>query len=343
MIDPFDFDEGTSNRVERDYLNRPKIWIDCPDSGEMVLWYDLIRKETREIAKCVAGRTLGKKAPRSVKCQKCNGKGRRLVSFARCTTFVDALEDTTSVSKWRARVQLIGLALDTKFGLMNKVESLLDADFDDKATRDALNKVAEQAFLIGDRAEKSQRGTNLHALSEYVDASLDLPAAMPDRFGELRPVTAQDRADMGAWVKIVKKFGLVFDSSECFVVNDEYRTAGTYDRRGRITKTPDGNPFCKFCDRPTIMDLKTGRVDYGAGKIAQQLAVYANASDYDPATGTRTPQDVCTHVGLVINLPQGTGQAKALCVDLVEGYKAVALSAQVREHRNISKKWLVEL
>jgi hypothetical protein len=89
-----------------------------------------------------------------------------------------------------------------------------------------------------------------------------------------------------------------------------------------------------------VGDLKTGRIDYGAGKIAQQLAVYANSKDYDPATGGRADQDVCTHYGIVVHLPQGTGEASVHVVDLVAGWEAVKLSSQVREHRRMAKGML---
>ena len=94
------------------------------------------------------------------------------------------------------------------------------------------------------------------------------------------------------------------------------------------------------CVQPHILDLKTGRLDYGAGKIAQQLAVYANSKDYDPETGERSDQDVCTHYGIVVHLPQGTGEATVHVVDLVAGWEAVKLSSQVREHRRMSSKML---
>jgi hypothetical protein len=88
------------------------------------------------------------------------------------------------------------------------------------------------------------------------------------------------------------------------------------------------------------LDLKSGSVEYGGSKMPQQLAIYARGVEYDPDTGARTPQEVCTHRGIIVNLPAGTGDAVCHVADLEAGWESVQLSREVRKHRNESRSHL---
>lgn len=321
--------EETFGGVRRTADGRPYIVSPCPDARTGV------GVTVGTAAQCVAGRVPGARDGRTKACPACKGKGFVEKAYVRVTSFVGVLDDRSNLERWRQRTTLVGLAVDHDL-----TTALLSADPDDKVELDA---IAEEAFEIGEGHAAARKGTDLHRLTEYVDRGQPLPGALTDRdTGEVRPVTTQDRADMAAWCWAVKDLGLEFVGSERFVVCDRYRTAGTYDRRVRITRPwgrefwPGDRSFCDQCERPVILDLKTGRIDYGAGRIAMQLAVYANSDDYDPVTGDRSPQDVCPHRGLVVHLPQGTGEATVWVADLERGWQAVALAAEVREHRRTS-------
>jgi hypothetical protein len=145
---------------------------------------------------------------------------------------------------------------------------------------------------------------------------------------------------MAAYARARDRHRLRFTDAEVFVVQDELKIGGTFDRRAIW---PAHAEFCGCSADAVIFDLKTGRVDYGQGKICQQLGVYAHSQRYSPETGERSPLDVCQKYGLVMHLAQGTGEARLMTVDLVEGWRAVAVSASVREHRRISKGWLMDL
>jgi hypothetical protein len=275
---------------------------------------------------CGTGRVAGKTA-KGKQCPKCKGKGWIEKLYHRASSFGDLLYDRRNLEKWKLRIVLTGLGVEKRL-----LASLERTSPDDK---EMLNEIADRAFELGDGYAKAQKGTDLHTLTEYVDKGWPLPEALVDReTGQERPVTLQDRADLAAWQRVAESLSLQFSGIECFVVNDEYEIGGTYDRRTFIS------PEICQCYRPLILDLKTGRIDYGAGKIAQQLAIYANSKDYDPETGERSDQDVCTHYGIVVHLPQGTGEATVHVVDLVAGWEAVKLSSQVREHRRMSKNML---
>ena len=299
-------------------------------------------------ALCVDGRTEGSRGPLSKQCERCKGKGYVEELYTRCTTFVSAMEERTQLELWKMRTVLVGVAAGPS-SLLAELMLLTPED------REALDRLANQAVELGDGYLKARKGTDLHTLSEYVDQGRPLPDLLTDwETGQERPVTLQDRADMAAYKRLTEMDGIIENwqlfmiASEKFVVNDEFKIGGTYDRLVSFLPQWEHQEgmqpgICpEECGKPMILDLKTGRVDYGAGKIAQQLAVYAHSDDYDPATGQRTPQDVCQHKGIVIHLPQGTGEATVLIVDLVEGWERVKLSSRVREHRRTEKALLTE-
>ena len=306
-------------KVRRSKDGRPYVKQTCPDRHLHII--DMLNLD--------GFRVVGKRPGTTKQCPKCKGKGYVEKLYTRCTSFVGVLEDKSTVEKWRLRVTLTGLRLDDSL-----ITELTVTEPDE---RERLDEIAEQAFTAGDGYVKAQKGTDLHLLTEYVDKGWDLPASLTDfETGQERPVTLQDRADLAAWLRVKENLSWFSVAMECFVVQDDYEIGGTYDRLGM--PSPPTNPCSECPDHtPMILDLKTGRIDYGAGKMAQQLAVYANSRDYDPETGERSDQDVCTHFGLVVHLPQGTGEATVHVVDLVAGWADVKLSDQVRNHRREQK------
>ena len=102
--------------------------------------------------------------------------------------------------------------------------------------------------------------------------------------------------------------------------------AGTFDRlvrhRGRLT----------------IADVKTGSIEWGMGRIAMQLAVYAHGQHYDPLTHQRTTLGgVDLETALVIHLPAGQGVCELVPVDIAKGWAAIPLAQQIRAWRQA--KW----
>jgi hypothetical protein len=305
-------DSVDPSKVRRSKDGRPYVKRPCPDGLR---------------SGCEEGYIEGKRAGTKKQCPKCKGKGYVEKLYHRASSFGDLLYDRRNLEKWKLRIVLTGLGV--KKGLLASLERTSPDD------KEMLNAIADEAFELGDGYAKAQKGTDLHTLTEYVDKGWPLPEALVDPVtGQERPVTLQDRADLAAWQRVTEALSGATEGSERFVVQDEYEIGGTYDRKVSL-----GQRFCE-CGGSLVLDLKTGRIDYGAGKIAQQLAIYANSKDYDPATGERIDQYVCTHYGIIVHLPQGTGEATVHVVDLVAGWEAVKLSSQVREHRRMSKNML---
>ncbi|AOQ26930.1 exonuclease [Streptomyces phage Rana] len=271
------------------------------------------------------------------------GKPKALV---RTTTFIDCIEDKSSLVDWGKRMVLVGA---------QKRPSLLDAvaelDPNDSADKKKLNALAERALDISGANDKREKGTHLHDLSEYVDRGEQIPSH----------ATQQDLEDMMAYMMATAP--LTVHSVEQFVVCSQLGVGGTFDRTyGYEGLDPDG----KLVSGRFIGDLKTGSVEYGGLKMAMQLAIYSRAKKYDhtlfPAPNREAdekafqkwkktevsaeeiaqaytvPEPVNQDWGIIVHLPSGEGVCNLYWVDLNVGWKAAQLALTIREMRSLSRK-----
>ncbi|MDG4783232.1 hypothetical protein O7614_26585 [Micromonospora sp. WMMD961] len=258
-------------------------------------------------------------------------------AYTRVTTYIDCLEDKSNLGHYDERYVLAGVALQPT--MLNRVMGLNPDDSEDKKV---YKQVAARAKATAGQQNKADRGSHLHDLSEYVDRGEALPAC-----------SEADVRDMAAY-KIATAM-LDVKHIEQAVVVDENKTAGTPDRVSEYDGLdPDGEPAGNL-----ITDLKTGSVEYGAQKMAMQLADYSRGKLYDPS---RFPVDVEDEVafaawkkteftaeqaaaayselpnvnqrwGLIVHLPAGTGQCTVYWINLAEGWRGVELAGKVREWR----------
>lgn len=274
--------------------------------------------------------------------------GGKAVPHIRTTTFIDCLEDKSSIADWRARGTMISAM---KFPDVAK--EALHLDPNDAEDKRKLNALAERLFDMGGFNDKREKGTHLHSLSELVDAGIPLPEGLPD--GDLE--------DMAAYM--METVNLTVIKAEQMVVVNELPTAGTPDRVSVFDGIgPDGEALLAN----VITDLKTGDVSYGQLKIAAQLATYARGKFYNhtvfPAVDTSDkkawtawkklehdpelaataysplPDDVSRDWGIVINLRPGSGEATLYWVDLRIGWEAALMAKQIRALRSQSGKAL---
>lgn len=273
-------------------------------------------------------------------------EGGKAVAHIRTTTFIDALEDKTNIAKWSNRGVLIGA---TKFPEIAK--PALKMDPEDSKDKQKLNVLSEKLLDMAGWNWKREKGTELHELSEMVDAGVPLSEKLPE----------DDFEDMAAY--LMATMGLTVVKSEQMVVVNELPTAGTPDRVSRFCGI---GPDDKMLDGHVITDLKTGSIEYGQLKIAAQLATYARGELYDhtifPQVDTADkkafakwkklkfpavlaemaykplPADVSRDWGIVINLRPGSGEATLHWVDLRIGWEAALLAKEVRRLRSKSGK-----
>jgi len=216
------------------------------------------------------------------------------VAYRRCTTFIDVLADRSALERWKQRKTAIGLA--ARKDLLLRVQT-------SKNDNKTLDKVCEWALQAAGSDSSANIGTAIHELTEQIDR------------GETPEIPEAFAKDIQAYLHAVKHMTMA--AIEVFVVNDDLKVGGTFDRIVVVGR-----------DR-IVADLKTGSITFDAGKIAMQLAVYANSHEYNIETGERTPLNVNLEHGNVIHLPQGEGRCSILDADLVEGWVGAQLAADV--------------
>lgn len=221
--------------------------------------------------------------------------GGKPVAYTRCTRFVGVLEDTYNLGLWQQR--MVALGLSQRPDLMLGVTAARD----DKG---ALDRLCADAAEAAKAHEKATIGTALHALAEQADRGRDL-GVVPDAYV----------ADLAAYADATA--ALQATAIEQFCVQDWLRVGGTPDRVVRLGR------------KRYIADIKTGSIEYGIGKIAMQLAVYARSRPYDPATGARSDHGAELDRGIIIHLPAGTGTCTLWWVDLLAGWEAVKVARAV--------------
>lgn len=292
----------------------------------------------------------------------------KLVPHTRMTTFIDVLDDKTQLDKWKQRTVLAGAAiLDVqgkedpevipiiqrsvdaaltfeqivkKLDKSDRKNQLSDgeyaATFDaaEKAYKRELDALASEALEVGGAHVKADHGTELHRLTQvYDELGMEALLAENPSPADLRDVVAYTEA-MEA-IGITKKEVLAVEQR---VVLRDRKVTGTFDRGLRykpLLRDANGKPTGERATRSAkvVGDLKTGRVDYGAGKINMQIAGYALGEGYDPESHEFTKLGYSTKVGLLIHLPAGTGTCTIWEVDLSKGIEGLKLADLVRAWR----------
>jgi hypothetical protein len=243
--------------------------------------------------------------------------GGKPIAYTRCTTFVGVLEDQYNLMLWKQRQTARGLSLRPDLQL--RVVSLgpQPDDTDEAAAKKwkkAMDGVCQQALDAAASDSAANIGTALHALTDRLDRGLDLGI-----------VPAEYKPHLAAYEVATRNLTAV--GIEQFVVLDDLKVGGTFDRLLMI----DGHGDKRF-----IGDTKSGKnLAYGMQKIAMQLAVYAHAQLYDPATGARSSLgSIDLDRAVVIALNAKTGKCELLWVDIAIGWEDVQLAVQVRASRS---------
>lgn len=268
---------------------RPWIWNEDADPEKVKAWDDSGRKPSKKPTK------MGR-------------------FYTRTTTFVDAIDDKTTLSDWKIRNTVLGMA--GKQTLIS--DALAVEDPESKEGKQTLTRIANKAQEFVDADMGAKEGDALHLLTEDYHVKGD-PGFVPPH---LEPA-------FDAYVEIMEDFEVVM--CEVFVAIDEFGVAGTLDRL----------MICKKTGKLVIGDLKSGRVDYGLPKMGRQIAGYSRGRIYNPKTFQRTPlqwdgQDVDLDLGYIIHVPikekAGT-HAQMIPMDLNVGWGEWPLCQQIREAR----------
>ena len=240
--------------------------------------------------------------------------GGKAIAYTRCTTFVGALEDTYNLGQWQQRMVARGLAV--RGDLLARVASLGPQPEDDekaKGWKATLNALVDDAREAAAASSAANIGTALHEFTEAYDTGrLDLST-----------VPAMYRPHMDAYARATDKLRAV--EVERFLVQDDLKIGGTTDRILRVEGREDLGLV--------IGDVKTGSIEYGASKMAMQLAVYARSERYHPSGMRSAIDEINLSRGLIIHLDAKTAECSLHWVNLMDAWEAVQLAASVRAWR----------
>lgn len=285
----------------------------------------------------------------------------KVVGFTRVTTYIDVLEHKGQLEAWKLRMLLEGVAglevaetpqhvlvevrdimhardvaiakahkADRKGKLeVGQLASLVKAAND--AAKKRLDPLAEQAIDAAGAHAKREKGTSLHSLFEVADEH-GIEAVEKMHADDPEAVTPADIADCRAYLGALEAHGLRIVDREVVVVNDELNVAGRLDRIV-LWKQPGAQRATRV-----VADIKTGRVDYSQGKIAQQIEAYARGVQYDLETHERKSHGASKAIGLLIHVQAGSGVATVSPVDLTLGKKGNRLAGEVRAWRTEGRK-----
>ena len=175
------------------------------------------------------------------------------VAYTRVSTLAKALDDLNNLMSWKMRKTAEGLI--RRPDLLTRVAGVLangdpDADW---PTKRALNDICGEATEAAGASKGSSAGTGFHSLTEAIDRGeepLFVPPADAERLDAYRKATE----------------GYTAIASETFIVCDELRVAGSFDR---LWFCPDS--------RTRVGDLKTGKSEKAYPlATATQIAIYAH-------------------------------------------------------------------
>lgn len=235
------------------------------------------------------------------------------VAYTRVSTLAKKLDDGSALIEWKADITALGVARNRS--VYNRLCALASASGDPRAShRKELRSLVDTAFKAGGGEKAADAGTSIHTFCELIDKGADLRYVPPEFEG---PLEAYRKA-MG-WLRVI--------DTEQFVVCDELRAAGSYDKTVML---PSGVVI--------VADVKTGAHEpsYPNG-VTTQLAMYAHSVPYDMDTGERGenyPSFDNTR-GLLIHLPLNPVDGQYRCdlymLPLDQGWERAKAAARVRD------------
>lgn len=227
----------------------------------------------------------------------------KLIRCKGVTSVAGIPDDKWALDQWAKRMIVEGFGYERS--LAEEAERAI-------GERDSLQKLAEKALTAAKAHDKAERGTQLHRVLERYDLG-DIAET------ESMVTDVEQRAARAGWEKALKagKITLDPDYIERILVWPQHRIAGRMDRFVQVGRAKSH----------TVLDLKTGKIDY-PHKIAIQLAAYAYAphmagllDEYGiTETFTELP-DMDLKWALVAHMPT-PGEIDIVKIDIAAGYKA---------------------
>lgn len=229
--------------------------------------------------------------------------GGKPVAYTRVSTLAKSLDKQEALTKWKQRMTAIGMS--QRPDLLALVQATRGDD------RKTLDDACEQALAAARSQAAANTGTALHAFCERVDEGVPVDE-----------IVASDtiKADLAAYQNVMASLKVL--ASELFIVQDDIKCAGTFDRLVQI----DGRVY--------VADIKTGQHEpnYPHG-VTVQTAIYAHGTGYHP-TKKRTASLASIGVDLdraiLIHLPAGKATCELYWLDIAAGWEMAQTATRVR-------------
>lgn len=249
------------------------------------------------------------------------------ISWTRVTTLAGALEDQYHLSRWGRRKVLEGIVVDK--GLVSLAEQAFQIHgYDPQSTdgKKAVDEVADAAIDVAGAHKGADRGTMLHSVTEDQNQG--------NRDQALQRAAAEGvEGNLAAYNEALAKYRItvVPDFMERVICVPSLKVVGRLDNLVREMGL----------DLLRVFDLKSQKtMDFGAMKIAIQLAIYANGYamfNEDTWEWEEMPL-VDKELATVCHLPVLEGLEAKVChmydVDLAWGWRWARASFQTRKARN---------
>jgi hypothetical protein len=268
-----------------------------------------------------------------------------LIGAARAAAELDPdLDSVDIIGKTNELVALVESSIATadkklkkgKVSVREHAELVADAE---KAYKAEVRKLVDDMRDRGGAHDAAQKGTDLHKVFEDFDnAHLAAKGKLTvDEWLLVHPyeedgptwgetLTPADIADLRAYRAAVEAEGIEVIACEQRVVLDEFAVTGTLDRSIRFTP-PGATRKVKG-----VGDVKTGRLDYGAGKFACQVYGYAIGEGYANSE-ERVDLKHSKKWGVIFHSPAGQAKTTIYYLDLSKGIEGWKLIAAVRDWR----------
>lgn len=250
-----------------------------------------------------------------------------MTAWTRVTTLAGALEDQYHLSMWGRRKVLEGLVMDR--GLLSlAAEAFATYGWDPQTqeAKKALNAITSQAVDTAGAHKGADTGTALHAITEDHNQGRSMEAlAHAKELGLISNLDAYAVALRQHQIRVVPEY------MERVICVPELKVVGRLDNLVQEM----GRELLR------VFDLKSQKtMDFGAMKIAIQLAIYANgyAMFDEEEWAWKDMPKVDKDLATVCWLPVLESQEDKVCqlydVDLAWGWRWAKASFQTRKARN---------
>jgi len=241
------------------------------------------------------------------------------------------LDSAENLSPYQQAQAVFGVVTEKVPSLIWQFRALASEHKDPwKAAKGEVKDLLRQARMLGGEENKSGIGSSIHRFCHLRDIGEEC----------VYPVSQLEE-----WLDCYEEAMQVFDvlMDEEFVVCDEVRTAGNFDRLLRARRDlkfkRDGQDIVIPEGTILVGDIKSGAHDANfALKPTVQTAIYGHSELYDQETGKREPLQCSLSHAVLIHVPfhaGGNPRCDIYPLDMDYGWHLAKMAAQIPAARSL--------